>query len=88
MVSAFTFRESKFPVQVENSEAGLKRLWKKSWKVMEFEKLSRVRTLMLEHLDDCNTQINIGKRKRTQVFQEILTSIVACQWIVARSQRK
>ena len=39
-------------------------------KVMEFEKLSRVRTLILEHLDDCNTQINTGEGKRTQVFQD------------------
>ena len=70
MVSAFTFRESELPVQVENSEAGLKRLWKKSWKVMEFEKLSRVRTLILEQLDDCNSQVSIGEGKRTQVFQD------------------
>ena len=70
MVSAFTFRESEFPVQVENSETGLKRLWKKSWKVMEFEKLSRVRTLILEQLDDCNSQVSIGEGKRTQVFQD------------------
>ena len=70
MVSAFTSRESEFPVQVENSEAGLKRLWKKSWKVMEFEKLSRVRTLILEQLDDCNSQVSIGEGKRTQVFQD------------------
>ena len=37
---------------------------------MEFEKLSRVRTLILEQLDDCNSQVSIGEGNRTQVFQD------------------
>ena len=82
--------KSKFPVQVENSEAGLKRLWKKSWKVMEFEKLSRVRTLILEQLDDCNSQVSIGEGNRTQVFQDfwLLLQPVRGMWREVRGNKK
>lgn len=82
--------KSKFPVQVENSEASLKRLWKKSWKVMEFEKLSRVRTPILEQLDDCNSQVSIGEGKRTRVFQDFwrLLQPVRGMWREVRGNKK